>query len=223
MIESPVSLVRVSRREEWANVLTHGLGALAAAAVGAVLLMAAGRGGEPWRVVTLSIFVAALLVVLVVSTLYHAVSEPAVKRWLRKLDHAMIFVLIAGTYTPLMLVTLVDGGRGGWGWSLFGIVWGLAAVGLTLKLACFDRFGWLGLGLTLVMGWLIVIAAEPVVSTLSGAGLLWLAGGGLAYTLGVVFFLWERLPYHHAVWHALVLTGGGCHVMVMFREVVPGG
>ncbi|MEM1107072.1 MAG: hemolysin III family protein [Planctomycetota bacterium] len=216
---NPTVESRPSRAEEWANVLTHGFGLLAVLAAATLLIVFAGIGGEPWRIVTLSIFGGALIAVYGVSTLYHAVQRPRVKRLLRKLDHAAIFLLIAGTYTPLMLVTL----GGGWGWSLFGVVWGMAAAGLTLKLVCFDRFGWTQLGLKLGMGWLIVIAIGPVVAALSTPGLLWVVAGGLCYTGGVVFFLWERLKYNHAVWHLFVLAGSACHVMAMVTDVLPQG
>ncbi len=197
--------------------LTHGAGTLAAAAAAVTLVMAASKGGEPSRVISLSIFGAALVGVYGISTVYHAVRRPRLKRWLRQMDHAMIFVLIAGTYTPLMWVTL----GGAWGLSLLGVVWGLAGVGVCLKLCCFGRWGWTQLGLTLVMGWLIVIAAEPMTQAMSGAGLGWLVGGGVAYTAGVVFFLWDRLRFHHAIWHGFVLAGSGCHVMMMWTDVVP--
>jgi hemolysin III len=214
---SPSGVHVSSSAEEWANVVTHGVGTVAALAAAVLLIVFASLGGDPWRVATLSVFGAALVLVYGVSTLYHAVRRPAVKRRLRKLDHASIFVLIAGTYTPLMLVAL----GGGWGWSLFGVAWGLAAVGLTLKLLCFERFGWTQLGLKLAMGWMIVIALVPALAAMTTPGLLWIAAGGLAYTGGVVFFLWQRLPFNHAVWHLFVLAGSTCHVMAMVTDVLP--
>jgi hemolysin III len=214
---NPAAAHTTSRGEEWANILTHGFGAVAAVAVTTLLVVSAGLQGEPWRIVTLAIFGAALIAVYGISTLYHLVRRPQTKRLLRKLDHAAIFLLIAGTYTPLLLVTL----GGGWGWSFFGIVWGLAAAGLTLKLVCFERFGWSQLGLKLVMGWLCLIAIGPFLAAFTTPGLIWIAAGGLAYTAGVVFFLWHRLPYHHAVWHVFVLVGSGCHVMAMVTDVLP--
>lgn len=219
MVQSPTSLSPTTRAEEWANVVTHGLGAVAAVVGATLLIVFASLGGEPWRIVTLSVFGAALVAVYGVSTLYHAVRRPGVKQVLRKLDHAAIFLLIAGTYTPLMLVTL----GGGWGWTLFCVVWGLAAAGLTLKFVCFDRFGWTQLGLKLTMGWLLLIAIGPVVAAMSTPGLLWVAAGGVAYTAGVVFFLWEKLRFNHAVWHVFVLAGSTCHVMAMVTDVLPRG
>ena len=216
---APNAATDCTAREEQANALTHGVGGLLAAVAVAGLLIAASRGGDPWRIVTLAVFGVTLMTVYGLSTCYHLVRRPRLKVVLRRFDHAAIFLLIAGTYTPLMLVPL----GGAWGWVLFGVVWSMAAVGLTLKLCCFDRFGWTQLGLTLVMGWLIVLAAPVMIPALSTAGLLWLAAGGLAYTVGVGFFLWERLPYSHAIWHLFVIAGSGCHVMAMVHDVLPAG
>lgn len=216
---APNGVAVSTRGEERANALTHGVGALLAVAATAALLTEASRGGDPWRIATLGVFGGTLVAVYALSTLYHLARRPRLKGVLRRFDHAAIFLLIAGTYTPLMLVAL----GGAWGWALFGAVWGMAAVGLTLKFCCFDRFGWTQLGLTLAMGWLVVLAAPVVVPALSTAGLLWLAAGGLAYTGGVGFFLWNRLPYNHAVWHLFVIAGSGCHVMAMVTDVLPGG
>ncbi len=203
--------------EELASVLTHALGTVLASLAAAGLVVAAALGGDPWRVVTLSVFGATLVAVYLISTVYHLVRRPVAKRRLRRLDHAAIFLLIAGTYTPLVVVTL----GGIWGWSLLGAVWAMAAVGLTLKLVCFDRFGWTQLGLMLAMGWMIVVAIKPMMAAMSPAGLAWLVAGGLSYTLGVVFFLWRRLRYHHAIWHLFVLAGSVCHVMAMVTDVLP--
>lgn len=217
MVDSPTTFSPTSRAEEWANVATHALGAVAAVTAATLLIVFASLGGEPWRITTLSIFGAALVAVYGISTLYHAVWHTGLKRILRKLDHAAIFLLIAGTYTPLLLVTL----GGGWGWSLFGVVWGLAAAGLTLKILCFDRFGWSQLGLKLLMGWIVLIAIGPFFAAVSTPGLIWIALGGLAYTVGIGFFLWEKLPFNHAIWHLFVLTGSTCHVLAMVTDVLP--
>jgi hemolysin III len=142
-----------------------------------------------------------------------------VKEILRKFDHAAIFLLIAGTYTPFVLVTL----RGPWGWSLFGVVWGLAIAGVALKFWFAGRFRLVSTIIYLAMGWLVLIALKPLTAALPRAGLLWLVAGGLCYSLGAVFYLWKRLSYHHAVWHLFVLAGGACHWVAIFRYVVPGG
>ena len=216
-MQSPIATVSNTRAEEWANILTHGFGAVASVMITTAMVKAAADYGDPWRTATLSVFGVALILTYGVSTLYHAVSEAKLKRIFRKLDHASIFVLIAGTYTPLMLVTL----GGGWGWSLFGVVWGLAAAGLSLKLICFDRFGWTQLGLKLVMGWLILLAIGPVFAAMSTPGLLWVIAGGVAYTAGIAFFLWDQLHFNHGIWHLFVLLGSGCHVMAMITDVLP--
>lgn len=218
-MQNPAMEYQPTAGEERANIVTHGIGVLAATTAAVLLIAAAARGGDPWRIATLSVFGLTLVAVYSVSTLYHLARCPERKLWWRKLDHAAIFLLIAGTYTPLMLVTL----GGGWGWSLFGVVWGLAAVGLTLKVVCFERFGWTQLGLTLTMGWLLMVAIGPVIAAMTTPGLVWVAAGGLAYTGGVVFFLWDRLRYHHAIWHLFVLAGSFCHVMAMVTDVLPQG
>ncbi len=217
-MQNPAAESMPTRGEKWANVLTHGLGLVAAIIATTLLLVFAGLGGDPWRIVTLSIFGSTLIAVYSISTAYHLVQHPGRKRRLRQLDHAAIFLLIAGTYTPLLLVTI----GGGWGWSLFGIVWAMAAAGLTLKLVCFERFGWTQLGLKLAMGWLLVVAIGPVFAAMTTPGLIWVAAGGLCYTGGVAFFLWDQLKFNHAIWHFFVLAGSTCHVMAMVTDVLPG-
>ncbi len=213
---APNGAYETTRGEEWANMATHGVGLIAAMVVTVLMVGTAWREGGLRQVMTLGVFGLALIAVYGISTLYHAAKRPAWKRRLRKWDHAAIFILIAGTYTPVVLVAL----GGVWGWVLLGVVWGLAAVGLTLKLVCFDRFGWTQLALTLGMGWLVVLAAPVMVPALSTEGLLWLAAGGVAYTGGVGFFLWTRLPFNHAVWHVFVMAGSACHVVTMWCDVL---
>jgi hemolysin III len=153
-----------------------------------------------------------MVLLYLASTLYHAMPGGRSKRLFMKLDHGAIYLLIAGTYTPFTLGAL----GGAWGWSLFGVVWSLALIGITLK--AFDRLSqpWLSTGLYLIMGWLIVVAAVPLFERVPLTGLLWLAGGGLAYTVGVIFFVLDaRLRYSHAVWHAFVALGTGCHFVAV--------
>ena len=161
------------------------------------------------------VFGATLVVLYATSTLYHAVPHPRAKGVLRTLDHSAIFLLIAGTYTPFTLVSL----RGPWGWSLFGVVWGLAVAGIALRLALPRRPTALFVALYLAMGWCVVIAAKPLVAAVPPAGIALLAAGGLAYSGGVAFYLWRRLPYHHAVWHAFVLAGSAFHYAAVLRYV----
>lgn len=210
-------------REEIANSVTHGLGFAASLALAPVLVMAAVRSHDPWRIVAASIFAATLILLYAASTLYHALPAPSVPRGkevLQRLDHAAIYLLIAGTYTPFVLVTL----RGPWGWSLFGVVWGLALVGVVLKSAFgASRLVRLSTAVYVGMGWLAVVAVRPLLDQVPPAGLLWLAAGGLCYTGGVAFFVWERLRYSHALWHLFVLAGSACHAWAVLRYVLPLG
>ena len=194
--------------EELANSLSHGMALLAAAAAVPFLILASAQHGSAANVVGASVFAATMVLLYSASMLYHAVPHPRAKRLFKKLDHGAIYLLIAGTYTPFTLGPL----SGPWGWTLFGLVWALAVVGMTLK--AFDRLSHpvLSTGLYLTMGWLAVIALEPLITRIAPPGLILLAAGGLAYTLGVVFFaLDSRLRYAHFVWHLFVVAGTTCH------------
>jgi hemolysin III len=197
-----------SRAEELANSISHGVG-LAAALVGTpFLIVEATRHGEAALVVGTSIFSATIIFLYLASTLYHALPIGSAKSVFRVIDHAAIFLLIAGTYTPFTFGVL----RGAWGWSLFGVVWGLAVAGVALKI--FDKASnpYFSTGLYLMMGWVVVIAVDPLFSRMPTAGLLWLLAGGLWYTVGVVFFATDsRLRYGHMVWHLFVMAGSVCH------------
>jgi len=203
--------------EELANSVTHAIGAALSAAALPVLVTLAAQCGDAWRVVSFSVYGTTLILLYVASTLYHSFRSPPVKRVLRVLDHAAIFLLIAGTYTPFTLVTL----RGGWGWTLFGLVWALAVGGILLKVFCTGRFRVLSVGLYVAMGWLVTIALKPLVAALPAGGMVWLGAGGLAYTLGVAFYLWESFPFHHAVWHLFVLAGSVCQFLSILLYVLP--
>lgn len=202
-----------TRQEELANALTHGAG-LAASLVGLPLLVwAAASRGDARQIVACSIFAASLVLLYAASTIYHALPSSRAKRALRVVDHVAIYLLIAGSYTPFCLGVL----RGAWGWTLFGIVWGLAAVGILHKLVLGFRFPRLSVLLYLGMGWLAVVAIGPLLRALPGAGLAWLVAGGLCYTAGVVFYVRDHLPYRHALWHLLVIAGSACHYAVVLR------
>lgn len=196
-----------SPREERANRWTHAVGLLASLVAGPVLVGLAVRSGDGTSVASVAVYALTLVALYAASTAYHSVSRPDLKRLLRRLDHSAIFLLIAGTYTPIALVVL----RGGLGWTLLAVAWGLGAVGIAWKVCCLERFPILGPVYYLVMGWLAVVALEPLVASLSAAEMAWLVAGGLAYTGGVVFYAWKRLPYNHAVWHLFVLAGSVCH------------
>ncbi len=199
--------------EEWANAVSHGAGVLGAIVALPVLIVSAVRQGDAADIVGASIFGATVLVVYLTSTLYHAFRGPRIKRFFRLLDHSAIFLLIAGTYTPFCLGVL----RGGWGWTLFGIVWGLALGGITLKAIGGFRFSRLSMVLYLSMGWLIIIAVKPLWDLMPLPGLLWLAAGGLAYTAGTLFYRADRIPFTHFAWHLFVLTGTVCHFVAVWR------
>ena len=194
--------------EEVANAVSHGIGLLLAAASLPVVVWFAARHGDAANVVAASVFSATMLLLYAVSTLYHALPHGRTKRVFNRLDHAAIYVFIAGSYTPFTLGVL----RGGWGWSLFGLVWACAAAGVALKL--FNRLSqpWLSTGLYVAMGWLVLIAIVPLVQRIAPAGLAWLVAGGLLYTLGAVFYLFDsRFAFAHTVWHLFVLGGSASH------------
>ena len=180
-----------TRGEEIANSLTHGLGLVLSVAGLAVLVTFAALRGDAWMVVGCAVFGTSLILLYTTSTLYHALQSPRHKAVLRVLDHAAIFLLIAGSYTPFTLASM----RGPWGWSVFGVVWGLAVTGIVL------------------------IAIRPLVAALPRSSLALLFAGGAAYSAGTVFYLWKRLPYHHAVWHLFVLAGSVCHFFAVFCSI----
>jgi hemolysin III len=203
--------------EERLSSITHGIGAvLSVVALASLLTLAALRGG-PRHVITVGIYGASLLGLYLTSTCYHACRDGRAKHRLKVIDHIAIYCLISGTYTPFLLVSL----GGAWGWSLFGILWGLTVVGAVLKLFYVDRFDFASTMIYLAMGWIGVVAAKPFLEHLPGGAIAWMVAGGLAYTGGVVFYLWDRLPFNHAIWHLFVLAGSACHFFGILFYVVP--
>ena len=200
--------------EEIANSVSHGVALLATVAATPVLIIAAVQRGVAEGIVGASVFSATMVLMYLTSTLYHALPRNRAKQVLQILDHGAIFLLIAGTYTPFTLGVL----RGMWGWTLFGLVWSLALTGIVLKIvyvAWYQRFSTF---LYLVMGWLVVIALKVLLLHVSTWGLIWLLSGGLAYTVGVVFFLVdERIRYSHFIWHLFVIAGTSCHFIAVLR------
>jgi hemolysin III len=198
------------------NVITHLAGTLLAVCGSAFLIVLAARGGDPWKIVSLSVYGVMLSVLYTTSTLYHGVGGSA-KNVLRKFDHCAIYLLIAGSYTPFTLVTL----RGSLGWSLFGTIWALAAIGIAQEI-------WLARGarissliIYVAMGWLALVAIVPLSATLSRNGLVWLIAGGMVYTIGIVFYaLDERIPHGHGIWHLFVLGGSACHYSAIAFDVL---
>jgi len=210
---------RYSTGEEIANSITHGLGILLSIAGLVVLTTFASRFGNTWHIVSCSVFGATLILLYTASTLYHSIRYPRAKTVLRIVDHSAVFLLIAGTYTPFALVSL----RGPWGWSLFGLVWGLAVLGIIFKVSLLSRWVLASVGLYVGMGWVGVLAIKPLLATVAPGGLALMFLGGLAYTAGVGFYIWHRLPYHHAVWHGFVLAGSIFHFFAILFYVIPVG
>ncbi|MHC4766248.1 MAG: PAQR family membrane homeostasis protein TrhA [Planctomycetota bacterium] len=208
---------RYSLAEEIAHAITHGVGLLLSVAGLTILVVFATLRGEAWHIVSCSIYGSTLVLLYAASTFYHALPAPRAKAVFRVLDHAAIYVLIAGTYTPFTLVNL----RGGWGWALFGVVWGLAIFGVVLEAVARQRVRVLSLVLYLGLGWLAAIAVKPLFDSVGAGGLALLLLGGLAYTGGVVFYCWQRLPYHHAIWHIFVLAGSVFHYFAVLFFVIP--
>ena len=202
-------------REELANVLTHGAGAVASLAGTAVLVAIAALRGDAWRVVSSAVFGTTLVLLYTASTLYHAARAPAVKARLKVLDHCAIYLLIAGSYTPFTLIGL----RGGWGWSLFGVIWGLAVAGTVFKLFFTGRFPRLSTAVYVAMGWLVLVAIAPMLQRIPAPTLAWLAAGGVTYTAGTLFYHSRRIPYAHTIWHCFVIGGSACHFAAVLAQV----
>ena len=193
--------------EELANSISHGIGTLLSIAGLVILIVSAVLHGTAWHVVSFSIFGSTMILLYLASTLYHSLPRPDWKTVLKKMDHAAIYLLIAGSYTPFMLVSL----RGPWGWSLFGVIWGLAIAGVILKMFFVHSFPKLSTIIYICMGWLCVIAFKQMLMNVPQTSLVLLLAGGIAYTVGAIFYAWKRLPFNHAIWHLFVLAGSGFH------------
>ncbi len=195
------------------NSISHLIGAVAALAGSVVAVVVAARQGDPWKIVSFSIYGTTLFLLYTISTLYHSLRGRA-KRFFHKLDHYSIYFLIAGTYTPFTLVTL----RGGWGWTIFGIIWGLVVLGVVLESLPQKGNRVLSLVVYVLMGWLVLVALKPLLQALPGAGFVWLLAGGLFYTSGLVFYVFdEKVRHFHGIWHLFVLAGSVSHyVTILF-------
>ncbi len=202
--------------EEVANSITHGIGVLLSVVGLILLIIVASLYGNAWHIVSFSIFGTALVVLYSASTLYHSARDPKLKLKLNKFDHASIYILIAGTYTPYTLVTL----NGVWGWTIFGLQWGLALTGVIYKVWFYnEKYRVLSAFLYLAMGWMFVIGMDPLLSKLSEGGIRWLFIGGMFYSLGVIFYIFKKVPYFHTVWHLFVLGGSISHFFSIFYYV----
>lgn len=227
MSEATLSGARVSKRpvrpytlgEEIANSIIHGLGIGLGVAALVILVAYAAIDGSGYKLASAIVFGVALVLEYTASTLYHSFPQPNVKHVFKLLDHAGIYLLIAGSYTPFCLVTIREDG----GWWLFGIVWGLAVIGIATEAFWAYRPRWLSAAVYLGMGWLVIVAIRPVVANLDTAGLWLLVAGGLAYTVGTIFYVMKKIPYMHAVWHVWVLAGSVLHFLAILLFVIIGG
>jgi hemolysin III len=203
--------------EEVFNSITHGVGILLSVAALVLLIVFSSIYGNTSHVVSCTIFGVTLILLYSASTLYHGIQNPQVKRAFKILDHSCVYLLIAGTYTPFLLVTL----RGTLGWAMFAVIWLLAFTGVVLKVFFVYRFNIASTISYLLMGWIIIFAIKPLTEALPMGGIVWLVAGGLAYTLGVVFYAWKKLPFNHAIWHLFVLSGSVCHFFAVIFYVLP--
>ena len=208
---------RYSIKEEIANSITHGIGILLAIGALVILATVAGIYGNPRHVISVSVYGFTLILLYTASTLYHSIQSPRTKNMLQILDHSAIYMLIAGTYTPFTLVNL----RGPWGWSLFSVVWCLALIGIAIQLGRMERWRIVSLVLYVGMGWTVLVAIKPLISSVATGGLILLLLGGLAYTFGILFYRWESLKFNHAIWHIFVLTGSILHFFAVLFYVIP--
>lgn len=203
--------------EERINILSHFLGFLLSIAALIVMVYYAYIDGNVWHIVSFSVFGCSLIFLYAASTIYHNEKDPTKRKRLRIIDHAAIYVLIAGTYTPFALITL----NGSIGWTIFALVWGFAAIGITLKLFFTGRFNILSTSMYIAMGWLIIFAIDPLLNSLDPKGVAWLIAGGMFYTIGAIIFSIKRLRFNHALFHLFVLLGSFCHFMAVFYYVLP--
>ncbi len=204
--------------EEIAHSVSHGIGAALSVLALVVLVLRSVEVGSPWQIVSAVIFGSSLVILYTSSALYHAMVPVKARRVFQILDHSAIYLLIAGSYTPFLLISL----RGGWGWSMFGVVWGVSIIGIVLKSFYAGRFRVLSTILYLALGWLAVIAIKPMIANVPIDGLLWLLAGGVAYSFGTIFYLRKKMPYHHAVWHLFVLAGSFCHFKAIYSYLLVG-
>lgn len=216
-VESPKKVYKTySLGEEIAHSITHGVGAVLSIAALVVMIWLSIAEGTAWHLVSSIIYGSSLILLYTASTLYHAITNARAKHVLRLMDHAAIFILIAGTYTPFLLVNL----RGPWGWSLFIIIWSIALGGVMLETMKKERVKWLSLTLYLGLGWMAIVAVKPMLELVDHNALLLLLAGGLAYSLGVIFYVRKQMVYHHAVWHVFVLAGSVLHFLAVLYGVL---
>lgn len=216
MSETP-AIVQYTPLEEIFNSITHGIGALISIAGLILLIVFSSLYGNFNHIISCSIFGVTLVLLYTASTLYHSFRKPNIKQIFRIMDHSCIYLLIAGTYTPFLLITL----RGAVGWVIFAVVWSLTVFGVLFKIFFVHRFQIISTIAYILMGWIIVFAMKPLLHALPGGGLALLIAGGLAYTLGTIFYAWKKIPFNHAIWHLFVLGGSICHFFAVLLYVIP--
>ncbi len=207
----------ISKAEEIANCITHGIGLVLSLCGLSVLVTLACMKGSGSHIVSCAIFGSTLVLLYGASTLYHAFKNSRANRILKTIDHSCIYLLIAGTYTPFVLVTL----SGALGWTLLAIVWGIAVFGIFFKMFFVYRFKIFSTVLYLIMGWLAIVAIKPLVNSMPSGGIWLIAAGGLLYSSGVIFYVWNRLPFNHSIWHLFVMGGSTCHFLAVLLYVIP--
>jgi hemolysin III len=203
--------------EEIANSLTHGIGLILSMAGMAALIVPTWTKGSVLHMTGCGVYGASLVIVYAASTLYHSIQKPHIKHYCRLFDQVAIYLVIAGTYTPFTLISL----RGFWGWTLLVLVWSLSIFGIAFKIVFVNRYKVISYGLYVVIGWLAIIAAKPIIETLPLGCLAWVIAGGVAYMIGLIFFAWDRLPFNHTIWHIFVLAGSICHYCAVMFYVLP--
>ncbi|BFM12916.1 hemolysin III family protein [Simiduia litorea] len=220
MSTSPVktspSLKAYSFAEELANSISHGLGALLSIIGLTLMVIVSVAADDGWKLASAIVYGTSLVFLFLASTLYHSIPNPRAKGVLRVVDHCAIYMLIAGTYTPFMLINL----RGAWGWTIFAVIWSLALFGIFFKLFFRYRFPKISLFTYILMGWLVIVATSEMLTKVPSGALWLLLAGGLVYTFGAIFYKWERIPYNHAIWHLFVLGGSTCHFLAVYLYVI---
>jgi hemolysin III len=211
------SLRQYSIGEEIANSITHGVGILLAIGALGILSTTASLYGNIWHVTSVSVYAVTLILLYTASTLYHSIQHPRTKHILQIIDHAAIYILIAGTYTPFTLVSL----RGPWGWSLFIVIWCLAFIGTAIQFKKTMQWRVISLVLYVGMGWTALVAIKPLISSVATGGIVMIITGGVSYTFGILFYGWKSLKFHHAIWHIFVLTGSILHFFAVLFYVIP--
>lgn len=217
MITNASRLARQLHIEEVINSLTHGIGAVLSVVGLIVLLLVSADAGDPWRIVSFSVYGISMVALYLSSTLYHGFRDEKKRELFKLFDHCAIYLLIAGSYTPFLLVSI----RGPVGWLLFALVWGLAVFGITLKIKYRNRFSVLRVATYVVMGWLALFAGNELTESMASGGFMLLLVGGLVYTVGVIFYVFHQIPYNHAIWHLFVLGGSTCHYFAIYYYVLP--